>query len=77
MNLLGNSNQSISLVQDPFKSDKVVYINMEYFTSSNKWEGKIRFRNGMTDGAQNFEVTGAENLPVLLKQMQDFVNSLK
>lgn len=77
MNIIGKDNESLSLIQDPFKTDKINFIAIEYYAGSNKWEARIRFKNGMTDGAQNFQVKGAENLPSIIAQMQAFVNSLK
>jgi hypothetical protein len=77
MNLLGDSQASaLSLVQNPFKNDKINRIDMQFSKVLNRWSGTISFRNGMTGGSQNFEVPEATGLPILLQQMQDFVNSL-
>lgn len=78
MNLLGEDKNKISLVMDPFKKDKVVYVDMCCYTnfSQPSWEGIIKFRNGMTEGRQSFKVLGLENLHILIKQMQDFMDSL-
>lgn len=79
MDLLGKPGNSIFLVKDPFKSDKITSIRMSCFTqfSFPVWEGSIGFKNGSTEGTQRFEVQGVENLSKLLEQMQTFVNSLK
>ena len=37
------------------------------------WKGNIEFEKGNTEGKQNFEVEGLENLGSLLKQMEDFL----
>jgi hypothetical protein len=76
MDLLGKSTNKLSLVKDPFHSDKISEIHIHFYKSWNQWSGKIEFRNGETEGIQNFKQEGAENYHLLMEKMQIFIKSL-
>ena len=78
MNLLGNSENKVSLLKDPFKSQNINAIQIFFSQTFGEphWSANIEFKNGQTEGKQKFKVLGAEGLPTILKQMEDFVKSL-
>lgn len=82
MNLLGTT-QAISILKDPFSASRVTEVNI-FMRKSNwgegervRWSGSIDFQNGNTKGSQDFEVMGADGLPTIVKQMDEFIKSLK
>lgn len=75
MNLLGDSTK-LSILTDPFKSDKVTSIHIHFFAFIKSWQASIEFTNGSTEGCQKFTVKGADGLPAIVKQMDEFMKSL-
>jgi len=76
MNLLGNSSKSVSLLKDPFDKTKIAEIHTHFYTRFNEWSASVKFKNGMTEGTQNFRIEGVENFNIMLKQIQTFIDSL-
>ena len=70
-------NNAISVVNDPFKIDKVVefniWCNISIFSKRWEYSGEVIFKNGNTKGEQQFE---GEDLESLLKKMKAFMESL-
>lgn len=79
MNLLGKTEEkNISIIKDPFKSDKIYSISFNLFNYGDVyWSARVEFRNGNTSGEQRFKVDGAENFSIIVKQVEDFLSSLK
>ena len=68
-----------SIVNDPFKKNKIVSIDAHYnkrMFSGGEWYawGMVEFKDGNTSGSQRFE---AENLDALMIQMHDFLKNMK
>jgi len=79
MILLGNKQkETLDSLKNPFNKDKITRVNihMHTFMNSPEWVADIEFRNGNTSGRQHFNVKGADGLPALLLQMQEFNKSL-
>lgn len=73
----------LSIVTDPFKSDKIVAISLDYskslFEKCWEWRGTIKFKNGNTEGSQKFKVADSSaynSFEKITQQMQTFINSL-
>ncbi len=72
LKVFGKTNK-LSVVKDPFIKDKIQGIKIEWTKWSCQWQAKIRFKNGNTDGAQNFK---HENFEVLMAEVNDFIQSI-
>lgn len=64
-------------LKDPFQKDKIIHMHMHVLKGllTNKFSvsGAIKFKNGNTNGEQEFQ---AETFAGLLQKMQEFLNSL-
>jgi hypothetical protein len=69
----------VSVLKNPFESDKIerIYLFMNKGFSGCYWSGGIQFKNGNSEGEQKFRVDGAENIHIILNQMDEFIKSLK
>jgi hypothetical protein len=73
MQLLGNSQDSISILQDPFKKDCVSSIDFTYRKFVNRWDATVRFKNGNTGGHQEF--TNPDFVSIV-KEVEAFIKTL-
>jgi len=80
--LINNSEEThsiASIVNDPFKKNKIVSIDAHYTKrvfGTGEWYawGHVEFKDGNTSGTQRFE---AENLDALMVQMHNFLKNMK
>lgn len=80
----GKEDNYLSALKDPFIKNKVTGIR---FYSGNLngaltymkpyWGAEVECENGNTKGVQKFIAEGADSLPLLLKQVEDFLKHLK
>lgn len=77
MNLLGNKNNYISELKNPFDKDCVKDISFYLFKSrvsgNFNFASNVSFENGGTEGKQKFT---ANNFAELVKKTEDFINNL-
>lgn len=75
MSVLGLKDKQISALVDPFKADCVVRFSTWCDKRYSGWyySGDIEFKNGMTEGKQEFV---ADNYGALLRKMERFVEEL-
>ena len=79
MNLLnfGTNSKELSIIKDPFIKGKVTKISVTYgdFWRDGKWKatGFVDFKNGNTEGCQNFE---APTFDEVVQQMKTMINNL-
>jgi hypothetical protein len=69
---------SISILKDPFKMDKVHGVSIHISTgfAGNKYcWGVVTFKNGNTEGKQNFE--NSTDFNALVKEIQSFIATLE
>ena len=64
----------ISNFSNPFDKTKVYAVRLYWYNSSANWGGAVEFKNGDTQGQQNFH---APTMPEIAKQMDDFMKHLK
>jgi TPP-dependent 2-oxoacid decarboxylase len=82
MKLLGDSTQLPINFKNPFSKTKIKTINISMRTSlfdetHKYWTGYIEFKNGNTQGKQDFESKDVENgFAIITKEIQTFINSL-
>lgn len=70
---IGNNEKQLSILNDPFKKDKVQRIHIFVYPQENRCSGGIKFQNGATTGEQEFK---AETLVEIVKKMEAFINTL-
>ncbi len=77
MSIIGLKEKQISELVDPFNNDCVIKMVTNCWKSDYgfgwKYGGWIEFRNGKTDGKQNFE---ADNFANLIRKMEKFLEEL-
>lgn len=77
LNLLGKQSSKLSIIQDTWKKECIVYVSLSYskvlFEKHFEWNGYIRFKKGNTESRQNFK---NEDFDTIIKEMNSFVNSL-
>ena len=78
MNLIGNKEQSrLSIIQDPFKKDKVDGISIFMFSRNNGtfyWIAKVTFKNGNTIGEQ--KTSNCSSYEEVYTQLKQILESL-
>ena len=50
-----NTEEALSVINNPFAKSKIVQLNIHYdvdFSGKNKWYAEVKFRNGLTKGQQ-------------------------
>lgn len=65
--------QSLSILADPFKKEKVTRIVIFMYPQANDVHGTVEFRNGLTKGEQDFR---CNSLAQIAHEMESFINSL-
>ena len=79
MELLNGEN-AISILNNPFKKECVIDILIRYtisnFSGKGYWYGKVEFKNGNTQGLQEFIGYTPEDFKRLVKDIENFVNTL-
>lgn len=69
--------ESLSILKNPFTTKSIIQYSTFacYYERDNTWShsGRVKFKNGMTEGEQKFE---AESFGLLVKQMEEFIKSL-
>lgn len=69
--------EAISIINDPFKKSCITYINMSMwigdFTGKTIIDGYVKFKNGGTEGKQEFSAT---SLPELMMKIYKFCEEL-
>lgn len=70
-------------LKNPFNKESIVRVSLEYkkvlFEKHFSWKATIKFRNGDTEGVQNFEVTDIESdnaFKVIVEKIQTFISNL-
>jgi hypothetical protein len=71
-----------SVINDPFKFDKIKSISTHSYQSSFRpydWihTGKVEFQNGNTEGAQRFEAKTLDELIILIRNFAIELNNNK
>ena len=77
MNPLLTDTTGLSILKDPFTKDGVNRVLTHcYRNYKGEWvySGSVHFQNGATKGEQGFD---AQSFADLLKQLEDFINTLK
>lgn len=74
MQLLGNTT-AISILNDPFNAARITGVSLRYrkFCGEGTFSGHVEFKNGNTDGRQNFD---AANFDELIVKVKAFIESL-
>jgi hypothetical protein len=82
MNLLGNSTHLPIDFKNPFSKTKIhgisITMSTSMFDDNHKyWTGYIKFKNGNTEGRQDFKSEDVENgFAIITKEIQTFINSI-
>jgi hypothetical protein len=82
MNLLDNNTSLSTNFKNPFSKSKIhgisITMSTSMFDKNHKyWTGYIKFKNGNTEGRQDFKSDDVENgFAIITKQIQTFINSL-
>lgn len=70
------SADSLSVINDPFKKDKIKTISLHMgFYGTGVWSGNIEFVNGSTEGKQKIDTTTDFNNAVM--QLKAIIDSIK
>jgi hypothetical protein len=68
-----------SIINDPFKFDKIISISTHSFQIRNTWmhQGRVEFKNGNTEGLQRFEAKTLDELIILIRNFAIELNNNK
>ena len=78
MKLLGENNNKISLLKDPFQKEKINGMSFFLHSFGNRmyWEGTIKFQNGNTGGSFKTKEYKADEFLLCVKEAEELIKNL-